>query len=60
MPASQTQVNNFHVLDLAIKPKAALVNWNLRVFGLIDNELNIGWDAFQAMSQVHDTSDFTT
>jgi DMSO/TMAO reductase YedYZ molybdopterin-dependent catalytic subunit len=58
VPAGQTQVNNFPVLDLGIKPDIALGNWNLRVFGLVENELNLGWDAFQALPQMHDVSDF--
>ena len=58
VPAGQTEVKNFPVLDLGVKPDIALGNWNLRVFGLVENELNIGWDAFQAMPQMHDISDF--
>ena len=58
VPAGQTQVHNFPTLDLGIKPEIALGNWNLRVFGLVENELNIGWEAFQAMPQMHDMSDF--
>ena len=58
VPAGQTQVSNFPILDLGVKPEIALGNWNLRVFGLVENELNIGWDAFQAMPQMHDVSDF--
>ena len=58
VPAGQKQVNNFPVLDLGIKPEIALGNWNLRVCGLVENELNLGWQAFQAMPQMHDISDF--
>ena len=58
VPTGQKQVNNFPVLDLGIKPEIALGNWNLRVFGLVENELNLGWQAFQAMPQMHDISDF--
>jgi DMSO/TMAO reductase YedYZ molybdopterin-dependent catalytic subunit len=58
VPAGQTEVKNFPVLDMGIKPEIALGNWNLRVFGLVENELNIGWEAFQAMPQMHDISDF--
>ena len=58
VPAGQTQVHNFPILDLGIKPDIALGNWNLRVFGLVETELNIGWQAFQAMPQMHDISDF--
>ena len=54
VPAGQTQVSNFPILDLGVKPEIALGNWNLRVFGLVENELNIGWQAFQAMPQMHE------
>jgi DMSO/TMAO reductase YedYZ molybdopterin-dependent catalytic subunit len=58
VPAGQTEVKNFPVLDMGIKPEIALGNWNLRVFGLVENELNLGWDAFNALPQMHDISDF--
>ena len=58
VPAGQKQVSNFPVLDLGLKPDITLGNWNLRVFGLVENELNLGWQAFQAMPQMHDISDF--
>ena len=58
VPAGQTQVYNFPILDLGIKPDIALGNWNLRVFGLVETELNIDWQAFQVMPQMHDISDF--
>ena len=58
VPAGQKQVTNFPVLDMGIKPEIALNNWNLRVFGLVENELNLDWAAFQAMPQITDTSDF--
>jgi DMSO/TMAO reductase YedYZ molybdopterin-dependent catalytic subunit len=58
VPAGQTEVKNFPVLDMGIKPEIATGNWNLRVFGLVENELNLGWDAFNALPQMHDVSDF--
>ncbi len=58
VPAGQTQVTNFPVLDMGIKPEIALANWNLRVFGLVENELKLDWAAFQAMPQITDISDF--
>lgn len=58
IPAGQTQVNNFPVLDMGIKPNISINEWSLRVFGLVEKELNIDWTDFQALPQVTDISDF--
>lgn len=58
IPAGQTQVNNFPILDLGIRPKLALADWSLKVYGLVENELHFDWLAFQALPQVRDVSDF--
>lgn len=58
VPAGQTEVKNFPRLDLGIIPEVSNTNWQLRVYGLVDHELNIDWSAFQALPQVTDVSDF--
>ncbi|MES2547003.1 MAG: sulfite oxidase-like oxidoreductase [Pseudomonadota bacterium] len=58
VPAGQTEVKNFPILDLGILPDINKENWQLRVYGLVSNELNLDWDAFQALPQVTDISDF--
>ena len=58
IPAGQTQVNNFPILDMGIKPNINKNEWSLRVFGLVEKELNIDWTDFQALPQVTDISDF--
>ncbi len=58
IPAGQTQVNNFPILDLGIRPKVALADWSLKVYGLVENELHLDWAAFQALPQIRDVSDF--
>jgi DMSO/TMAO reductase YedYZ molybdopterin-dependent catalytic subunit len=58
IPAGQTEVKNFPRLDLGIVPAVTAQNWRLRVYGLVENELNLDWAAFQAMNQVTDVSDF--
>lgn len=58
VPAGQTEVKNFPVLDMGIKPSIAHSDWSLRVYGLVERELNIHWASFQAMPQVTDVSDF--
>jgi DMSO/TMAO reductase YedYZ molybdopterin-dependent catalytic subunit len=58
VPAGQTLVTNFPVLDLGLQPDVAPERWRLRVHGLVENEISLDWDAFQAMPQVEDVSDF--
>lgn len=58
VPAGQTEVKNFPILDLGILPDINKENWQLRVFGLVEQELNLDWDAFQALPQTTNVSDF--
>jgi DMSO/TMAO reductase YedYZ molybdopterin-dependent catalytic subunit len=58
VPTSQTEVKNFPILDLGILPDINQVNWKLRVYCLVENELNLDWAAFQALPQITDVSDF--
>ncbi len=58
IPAGQTQVKNFPILDMGIKPWIGTGEWHLRVYGLVENELNLDWAAFQALPQINDVSDF--
>lgn len=58
VPAGQTEVKNFPILDLGILPDINKSNWKLRVYGLVENELDLDWEAFQQLPQVTDVSDF--
>ncbi len=58
VPAGQTEVKNFPILDLGILPDVHQENWKLRVYGLVGNELNLDWNAFQALPQTMNVSDF--
>ena len=58
VPAGQTEVNNFPILDLGIVPEIDTTNWQLRIYGLVEHELNLDWAAFQQLPQVSDISDF--
>lgn len=58
VPAGQTEVKNFPILDLGILPDVRQENWKLRVYGLVGNELNLDWNAFQALPQTMNVSDF--
>ncbi|HNV87764.1 MAG TPA: molybdopterin-dependent oxidoreductase [Methylotenera sp.] len=58
VPAGQTEVKNFPILDLGILPEVNKSNWKLRIFGLVENELNLDWEAFQLLPQTTSVSDF--
>lgn len=58
VPAGQTEVKNFPILDLGILPDINQANWQLRIHGLVEKEIKLDWQAFQALPQVTDVSDF--
>ncbi len=58
LPAGQTLVTNFPVLDLGVHPEVSLERWSLRVHGLVEQEVLLDWQAFQALPQIEDISDF--
>jgi len=58
IPPGQKQVNDFPVLDLGNAPFVSTDEWRLRLFGLVDRELELDWQAFNALPQVDLVSDF--
>lgn len=58
VPAGQKQVTNFPVLDLGVKPDISSEQWQLKVYGLVEKELLLNWDAFQKLNHITDVSDF--
>ncbi len=58
IPAGQTLVTNFPVLDLGIQPDIPFERWSLRIYGLVENDVSLDWDALLKMPQVEDISDF--
>lgn len=58
IPPGQKEVNNFPILDLGISPNIDTSNWKLRVYGMVEDELDLDWDALMALPQIKDTSDF--
>ncbi len=58
VPAGQTEVKNFPILDLGILPDISKSNWKLRIYGLVENELNLDWKSFQQLPQTMNVSDF--
>ena len=58
LPVGQRQVPNWPVLDLGDVPEVPQAQWRLEIGGLCENPLSLDWDAFMALPQVEDVSDF--
>jgi DMSO/TMAO reductase YedYZ molybdopterin-dependent catalytic subunit len=58
LPVGQHEVRNWPVLDLGDVPDVRLDEWRLEIGGLVENPMSLTWDAFMALPQVEDVSDF--
>lgn len=58
IPAGQKQVFDFPVLDIGLEPEVSPASWSLRLFGLVEHELEFSWTTFNALPQVERTTDF--
>lgn len=58
LPIGQRAVENWPVLDLGVQPEIAAADWSLEIGGLCERPLRLDWQAFQALPQVEEKSDF--
>ncbi len=58
VPVGQTVTQKWPVLDLGYQPNIPLAKWRLTVEGEVDNPVRLTWEAFMALPQTEDTSDF--
>jgi DMSO/TMAO reductase YedYZ molybdopterin-dependent catalytic subunit len=60
VPVGQTPTapGKWPVLDLGVHPTIPTARWRLRVDGACRHPVTLDWDAFQALEQVDDVSDF--
>ena len=58
IPAGQTLTTKFPILDLGIRPEVDESNWGLKVFGLVENEIDLDWASLLKLPQIKDVSDF--
>ncbi|MCX8145333.1 MAG: sulfite oxidase-like oxidoreductase [Azovibrio sp.] len=58
IPPGQHLAPEFPVLDLGIRPEVSHEDWRLRLYGLVEQELELDWSAFMALPQVTSISDF--
>src|SRR5260221_12242738 len=54
----QKEVHDFPILDLGLEPDVSPSSWNLRLFGLVEQELDYNWKTFNELPQVDLTTDF--
>jgi DMSO/TMAO reductase YedYZ molybdopterin-dependent catalytic subunit len=58
LPPGQRLVDNFPVLDLGIQPEIPPDRWELKIHGKVDQPVTLDSQAFHALPQFKDTSDF--
>src|SRR5262245_29857543 len=58
LPMGQHVVKNWPVLDLGDLPDVSLSAWRLEIGGDVENPVTLTWDAFLALPQTDDVSDF--
>lgn len=58
LPPGQKLTTGFPVLDLGVQPEVPHDQWQLTLDGLVDAPMTLSWDAFNALPQVEDVSDF--
>jgi DMSO/TMAO reductase YedYZ molybdopterin-dependent catalytic subunit len=58
LPIGQHEVGNWPVLDLGEHPQISLADWRLDVGGRVEHPLTLTWEAFLALPQSEDVSDF--
>jgi DMSO/TMAO reductase YedYZ molybdopterin-dependent catalytic subunit len=58
LPVGQHEVKNWPVLDLGEQPDVPIERWKLEVGGLVEHPLTLAWEAFLALPQAEDVSDF--
>jgi DMSO/TMAO reductase YedYZ molybdopterin-dependent catalytic subunit len=49
LPPGQSVTLKFPVLDLGIHPEIDPESWELRVFGAVEQEIRLGWEAFRLL-----------
>lgn len=57
IPQGQSRVSDFPVLDMGVRPSLDKATWQLRLFGLVANEITLSWTQFTALPQSRILSD---
>jgi len=57
LPPGQHLVEKWPVLDLGVQPDLDKATWRLRIEGLVEKPVTLGFDEFMALPQMEDVSD---
>ena len=58
IPPGQTRTLKWPVLDASGAPPIDLAKWRLEIYGLVNNEVSLTWEQFQALPKTKVFSDF--
>jgi len=57
LPPGQHLVRDWPVLDLGVQPRIDPAQWELRIFGAVEEQVTWNWAAFNALPQTRETTD---
>lgn len=58
LPDGQNLTKGFPILDLGVRPDLNASNWKLRVWGEVENPVELSWDDFKNLPRSRQASDF--
>jgi len=58
LPPGQRLTTNFPILDLGVRPSLGPANWKLRVWGAVENPVELNWEQWQALPRSRQVTDF--
>jgi len=58
VPQGQHLTKGFPILDLGVRPNLTPENWRLKVWGEVENPVELSWDEFQNLPRARQVSDF--
>jgi len=58
VPEGQHQTKGFPILDLGVHPDITTENWRLKIWGEVENPVELTWAEFQTLPRERQTSDF--
>lgn len=58
VPPGQHLTKGFPILDLGVRPELSPADWRLKIWGEVENPVELTWHEFQELPHVRQTSDF--
>ena len=58
VPPGQHLTRGFPILDLGVHPDLSPENWRLKIWGEVENPVELTWDEFRQLPRVRQTTDF--